>query len=427
MNDIQQHLIKLLKEIDEICRKNHIPYVLCGRTAKDACHAHKFMGEYVYASVLMHAKDMLKFRDAVKKIKDRAVESVLDYPEFPDGRAMRYVDENTTFLYGHLAHRYHHHGIYVTIQQCRSAGDSGLEKKLIRGFDKIINAVNVTELGGMSRKKRVALKGVQLAGKCLGKARVVRMLVRMQNLCMKKRSKKLAYIRPGKEDILLPGSSLGNVQQVVFEGENFRLPKDEDRFISLVWGKSWRTSEEEESVSSPHLLAASTDISYREVDLHRTLDENRQQVNRMIRERNALSGAIQALRKSIEKNWDVLFLTRERYRLYSLYKPVEAHLAEKLQAGDMDYLTVVMAPYLEQVVEYAGKGWAVQVSPVLDHVALELLKWQKQDAAAKKFGQALGAAALKPVTLEITDRLRSEAQENLNALLQQAAEETVQA
>ena len=188
MNSIQKRLVVLLKEIDEICVKNNIKYALCGRTAKDAYKDHIFLGEYMYASVLMNVKDFIKFRRIVKHKfkKTRAVESIMDYPDFPEGRAMRYVDEESTFLYGHTAHKFRHNGIFVTIQQCRCMPKNKFLKKVITKLDEVINFGTKTSLEGMGPKKRVAFKCLKVLGKLIGEASVVRMVIRLQNMFLKR-------------------------------------------------------------------------------------------------------------------------------------------------------------------------------------------------------------------------------------------------
>ena len=104
MNDIQKHLVKLLKEIDEICMQNDIPYILGERIAKDACQEHRFIGDYVNVKVLMRGQDFDKFRNLVAKKEDRVIESILENSAYPDGMSMRYVDETTSFIYGHMIH-----------------------------------------------------------------------------------------------------------------------------------------------------------------------------------------------------------------------------------------------------------------------------------------------------------------------------------
>lgn len=428
MNDIQKQLLILLQEIDEICEKHNIPYVLCGRTAKDACMNAGFLGEYVYASVLMHAKDFFKFRKIVSGMEGRATESILDNAAFPDGRAMRYVNENTTFMYGHNAHHYKHLGVYITIQQARTVAGNRIAAKASNAIDKLVTAVGMTaapHTETLSRKKRMLLKAIDLGTKLTGKERAIRMLIRTQNFFMPRRGKKLAYIRKNKTDIMLTPTMLTSTKATSFEGAMLRTALEEDAFNQQTFGRYWATDLKEEGISSPHLLVYSDTESYKELETQDILCENRNAIQRMMNERSALSAKISGLRKNIEKNWDILFMTRERYRLYALYKPVEEELLERLNEGDCEYLSIVMKDYLENVILYAGKGWPLQVSPMLDSLALEMLKRTGQVDAGKKFGQLLASVTLKPVSFTLTDDHLLAARENLEQLVAASQAETL--
>ncbi len=417
MNSIQKHLVVLLKEIDEICAKNNIDYVLCGRTAKDACKDHTFLGEYVYASVLMNVKDFLKFRRVVKQKfhKKRVVESIMDYPDYPEGRAMRYVDEETTFLYGHTAHRFRHNGIFVTIQQCRCMPKGALAKKAIKVLDDVINFGTKTSLEGMGKKKRFALKCLKAVGKLMGNARLVRMAVRIQNMFLKRKGNSLTYIRVGSKDISLAENTLRDVKCVVFGEESFAVPQSHDEFIKKVFGVKWASDDQLTDITTPHLLVASTEVSYKEFDIGSVLGD-RSRIERMMEVRNSLSSEISAKRKQIEKNWDVLFMTRERYRLYTQFKPIEDALYEKVAKAKAEYewLSFVLQDYTSSVKEYLIKGWPIQVSPKLDAVVMEMLRYNGEKDYVESFKKQLNEKNLNPITIDLEEKLKKAAVDSLH-------------
>lgn len=429
MNDIQKHLVVLLKEIDDICNRHSIPYVICGRTAKDAWKEHKFVGEYVFATLLMNARDFKKFRKIVNKemAGRRAVESILDYPDFPDGRAMRYVDEETTFMYGHLAHKYRHRGFYITIQQCRFVQTKKHRKKLIAALDKVINGYSNVNTVGMGWKKRLAVNTLHRCGKLFGEARMMRGLIGLQNKLIGKKGKNVAYIRPDKDDIVMPASMLTKTKRVIFEGEKFLIPNDHDAFIKKTFSATWASDEKPEPISSPHLLVTSTEVSYKTLDSQEVLDKNRHQIERMTNERSSLASRIKTLRTDIEKNWVVLFMTRERYRLFNLYKPLEETILAKAAENDTEWLDAVMADYLATVKEYAAKGWPLQISPALDALAVERLKHKGEAAAAKQFANLLATVKMKPITLVPDEQAAAKAQAWLEELFTPEEEETEEA
>lgn len=421
MNEIQIRLVQLLKELDELCAKKNIPYVLFGRTAKDAYKHNSFYGDYVTASILVQTKDFLRLRRAIAGKRSRKLESVLDCPGYPNGKTMRYVDEDTVFMYGHNAHLYRYHGIYVTIEPATALPQGAISGKINRLCNAMITAIGLTELPyevEIGKKKRIALKIIRFVAALLGKGFLVRSIFALQNLFVRK-GEKLVYLRKGKKDVPLPSGTFSKIKRTVFEGAEFCVPVDEEVYLQAVYGTYVDSEEKMEPVSLPHLLVASTEVSYRTLELSLLQDDLRIQTQKMMDERNALNSVISSFKKKIEKYWDVLFLTRERYRLYGLYKPIEGILQQRFEEGDYDWVNLVMQEYLDSVVTYAKKGWPIQVSLILDAIALKILGQQNASVAAS-FGQLVASNRLKPITLEIDEEMEQAAIENMKAVLEGA-------
>ncbi len=417
MNEIQKHLIKMLQEIDEICVKNDIPYLLCGRNAKDACQSHHFLGEYVYASIMMRGQDFNKFRKLVAKKKGRAVESILENPDFPAGMSMRYVDETTTFIYGHLSHNFKHKGIYITIQNCRKIPKSKYKRKLANGIDKLIAYAGSGDKAAFGKKMRLLCSMMDLGCKLFGKPFVIRRLVNRYEKLTATGGKNLAYVRPMKANIKIPASMFTSVKRVELEGSGFLVPSDTGLYLEKVYGKSWKTDKKKENISSRHLLVASTQVSYKDVDTDDSLYANRGEVNEIIEKRKTLTEQIKHLRGKIEAYWDLLFLTKERYRLYRLYMPVVEILQERLANREYGWLNIAMKDYVQTVKKYLPKELPIMVCPELDDLALEMLYYSGDLAAAKTFKKLKKSVALKSINMELDQRALEEALANLPATI----------
>lgn len=401
MNEIQRHLVTLLQEIDEICSKNGIPYILGGRTAKDACQNKNFLGEYMYASVMMRGQDFETFRALVQKKEGRAIESVRENPSFPGGMAMRYVDETTTFLYGDSAHNYRCKGIYVTIQKCRNIPKNKVKAKLANGIEKAIDFASISDLSGLSGNKYRAVMMLRQVSNIFGKAFVVNTLLNMQELLVRKNSSYLAYVRPMKDNINLPATMFTNTKRVEFGGASFTVPAEIEKYLEQVYGKKWKEDKKPEDISAKHLLVASTLVSYKDIDTDASLYANREEIISVIENRKTLTAQIKTLRTKIESYWDILFLTQERYRLYRQYRPVLDILHQRLENKEYTWLGIAMQDYITTVKTYLAKGWPVVVCPELDDLVLAMLEQAGNLGAVKNFEILKNSTKLKAIRMEL--------------------------
>lgn len=425
MNEIQGHLIKLLKEIDQICTQNGMPYLLGGRTAKDACQSHHFLGDYVYATVMMRGQDFHKFRKLVGKMEGRTVESVRENPDFPDGMAMRYVDETTTFLYGHTAHNYRCKGIYVTIQYCRRIPRNKYKARMANAIDSALTYAQVEDASGMGKKKKLVFNCLHLGIKLFGKRYVLKRLLSWQDKLTRTGGKKLAYVRPMKKNIRLPAAMFTEVQRVELEGEAFFVPVKYDAYLEQVFGKNWAIDERAENIASPHLLVSSTEISYKQIDNDESLYKNRRQINDLINKRKALAAKIKTLRDKIEGYWDILFLTKERYQLYRQYMPVVHILQEHLAVRDYQWLNLAMKDYMDTLGLYLSKNLPMTTCQELDTVALELMAYSCKLGQAQKFRRLCSSRALKPINVKLDENAADAALAQLPPVIRCTAENEI--
>jgi len=366
---------------------------------------------------MMRGQDFNKFRALVAKKEGRTIESIQEYPDFPGGMAMRYVDETTTFIYGDSAHIYRHKGIFITIQKCRNIPGNKYKAKLANGIEKVIAYASTPDISSLGRKKQMVIKGTRLIIKVLGKGFVFNKLMAIQDKLVKSGSGYLAYVRPMKDNINISTSMFTKLKRVELEGTAFLVPSESGSYLEKVYGKKWKDDKKPEGISARHLLVASTQVSYKEIDTDGSLYADRSAINKLIETRKTLSNQIKTMRVKIEKYWDILFLTQERYRLYRRYKPVLDILNEHLAKKEYAWLTTAMQDYLSTVKLYASKGWPVVVCPELDKLALELLYYSGDLAVAQKFKSLKSNAPLKEITLELDAQAREEALQNLPATI----------
>ncbi len=96
MNQEQEILHTLLRELDQTCRNNNLRYILSPRLAYNAVNGLGMPENLMYGMIMVAESDMEKLRLALTAtgIPDRAVESMADSDRFP-GFYLRYVDRST--------------------------------------------------------------------------------------------------------------------------------------------------------------------------------------------------------------------------------------------------------------------------------------------------------------------------------------------
>lgn len=383
MNEVQAHMVQLLGELDEICTEHQIPYVLYGRTAKDACVTGTFCGEYMNASILIPGQyfPILEQLVQVKYAGRRGVEWVGNNPRFP-GMHMRYVDEETTFMYGDSAHRYHHKGIYVSIERARQIPQGMRKAKLANWIDKVIEYAGVDDFTALDHKKQVAIRLMRLGVRCFGHERVIRTLLQFQNRLTASPSKQMAVIRYLKDNVNFSSDYFKAVKRVTFAGHSFFVPQKHGDYLNIVYGKSWKNLSPL-GVSAPHLLVTSTVVSYR--DLNVTIDQSGQEdITRIIQKRHSLTEQMKPLRAKIEQYWNVLFMTQCRYKLYRKYYPRKRELLLALENKKYHILLLVMQEALDAEEKWLKLGTVVSLDPEINQVIARLFAYQgKYDLVCK--------------------------------------------
>lgn len=96
-NELLDHGITLLTEIDRICRDNEIKYTIGGNLLVDSVVNQEITGDYTQIDIYMQESDFRKFMSLENKLPDdRKLESIYTNSYFVD-ESVRYVDTTTTY------------------------------------------------------------------------------------------------------------------------------------------------------------------------------------------------------------------------------------------------------------------------------------------------------------------------------------------
>ena len=119
--DIQ---IELLQEIEEICLKNNLNYVLAGENGLNAYLNHTIKNGPIDVSVAMTQGDIDRFCEIIEKEykNNRYVEGIFNSPKY-NPFYVSYGNKNTTYFNVVNIDNRIHHGIQVRIYPIRKAMD----------------------------------------------------------------------------------------------------------------------------------------------------------------------------------------------------------------------------------------------------------------------------------------------------------------
>lgn len=131
MNDNQAASLRLLDEIDQICKANNIKYYIHADTAAMAIKSGCYEGEYLSTAIEMTTQDARKFIAAFEAnpVRGRVIEHMGNSAEFP-GFKMRYVDTNTLYVPFNYYTNYQNKGIAIDFFFIRKSLSSKLFEKM---------------------------------------------------------------------------------------------------------------------------------------------------------------------------------------------------------------------------------------------------------------------------------------------------------
>lgn len=135
MKSKQDIQLELLAEIDDICSKNGLKYILIGQTALNAYLNHTVKNGTRMMSVAMTMGDMDRFCEIIENeySDDRYVEGMFNNPKF-NPSFINYGNKNTTYFNMVYLDNNIHNGIEVRIYPIRKHAE--LDGTIIKGWSK---------------------------------------------------------------------------------------------------------------------------------------------------------------------------------------------------------------------------------------------------------------------------------------------------
>lgn len=397
MTSQQAELLRLLSEIDSICRKHGLRYWLIGEQLLFACQNSRIKG--CEAVVAMFGDDFRKFREIVESTmaNSREIEGLDNNAELP-GSFFRYVNSRTTMFMCDYAHAYAAPGIAVTVSIIRDARASGIRRRFLKYLELGMEC-SVGNYGEPHKnwQSRVLYRTIRAL---LGRRRMAAFVERVAKGLEASDASGPAYVKTVKrKTVSLPAGYFEGSRHGVLEGQGFSIPEKPEVYLKKLYGPSWasrKISYRREDYSN----IASTVTPYK-VFLSRIpqglLDDEGFWKERATYLANYRMH-VDPMTKQQKANWECLFGIGERYRLWKLYQPLKPAIMRMWTEGRHDELDLLLEEYLSSAKAYAKKSRAVYFDDDIWEVLLGLCRLDGSDDFADKLESLRVAEGLGPVS-----------------------------
>lgn len=417
MTDIQKKIMKLVDEIDAICKEKNLFYALADQTAGCAMYSTKFTnGTYIFR-IMMPLSDICVLQEYLEShpIENRLFESY-EVNEKLEEFCFRYVDTRSLIIDGVNAFQYKYPGVAVTILPLRLT----IPPKKVLGSERYLNNTNVSAIASLNKnvpsswwhicicKTIVKLVGAKKAKKILRKKYCVTAHTAGIHLgalrCIFGSKAKLAqwvleenvklaslqsedseienywYMIPNSRIIHIPIEDIRNPEFVDFEKRTLPIVGNAQEYFRKLYGQSWevratkplQTIWEIQIISDANLpfaeylefIEKKDGWSMEEVLEHRKA-YNRWRIKEYQPAKRRVSHTFKRIRRSVD-----------RIDVWYQYRDKREQLKELFEKQNFEQLEAQMQLYLEKTEEYVSRKISFYIDEELFTYAAAI--WERQ-------------------------------------------------
>ncbi|MCR5667048.1 MAG: LicD family protein [Eubacterium sp.] len=396
MTGVQEKLMRLMDEVNEISAKHNLRYILANRTANRAMVNGEFVNETYEFLIFMPYADMLKFMEIVKeeKAQDRTIESILDNSKLRFN-FIRYVDKNTLLIDTASGKFISKPGIAVTIIPM-----SPVQKNAaIEGRENCLFLLNMGFSIGMIRKLFVGYKIDQkrFAGRKALKNRIpnLREGIKAYKAGGRKRlaedifsyyvknaqtnSDAYYYTAEDGKKIAIPKTYFEEVQEIEFEGRQFFVPKEWDKYGKILYDKGWQSDAVSGYAKADSVrVIFETNLPYEQYLAF--IEGKGKSLESIVEDKTQYNLWMRSTFKPKEEKVNHTFLrvrrSVDRIDMWQSMKSKREALKDAYEKQDIKTLTELMKDYLKKTNDYCKKGIGFYIDDELFQYAK--LIWEAQ-------------------------------------------------
>ena len=380
MKSYKKRLLELMEEIDSICQKNGLKYILSDKTAARAKKNGCFLTDPYTFNIMMDINDLIRFCEIVKDSgrKDRVIESFKNSASI-ENFYFRYADPTTTVINFKRGLLFKYPCVAINIKPLRHVMPEGFYAKLERV---------ITSPGS---KKRVFIKK-------LAKGLVYNHIVKENKAPA---GDTLCYYTNNRKWLKFPTETIKNTEKIPFHGLSLNVVTDIETYERKYYGKEWQ-----EIIDIPYQtvnvlqVISETDFSHSEFDellRKKGLPSADKLVKSWKKNDRWYSSARKGLAGEVERDYSYAKRTVRRFDMYQYYLPLLDTMKGYVKDKNFDELSKALAPYLNETYRYYKMNMGYYVCD--DLWKLAMIHWTIRE----KLGYAEKVKALIPKELLDTD------------------------
>lgn len=374
LNTMQGRLLRMLIDLEELCRANGIGFFLCGETALMA-YRDGTLSDRV--TVCIDAKSTNDFIAAVSKTsgydKQFVLESMLNNGSYPN-LEIRYCDLGTTDF---------------DIKNCRSYINNCLHITI-----KFIEHIPRTRITfALSRYRfrqyRKNIRSAAIDSNPAGSSALFRSMIRTASANSDK-----VWLN-GKQ---MKAGLFKKSTAVTIDGHEFAVPGKGTDYLALEFGNGWRKhecysyKESSENFISCNIPWTEYDRAFQGIDFDSYV--------RAQKEDKKFQEKFKKENVKVVKCYDILERTFDRIYLFQQYSPKKAQLMELDRLGKTDELRSELEEYIDFINKHYARGLGICFDQDILEITLKLLRSDVGDKYADDVRALIPEQHLKPIRLK---------------------------
>lgn len=374
MKRLREVQLALLEEIDQVCRRHGIPYILTGRTAHAATTRHELPAQVAIPTIAMTYKDACRVR-VLLDIPNREFEDFLQNRNI-DKAVFRYSNSSTFLGMAEDMGSFRSQGICVDIELIRGVPNQHLVARLLVALD---------AAGVICARLRNTARWSKLIWTILGV--IERRFFRM--VYCSRRLLRLPYLRISRfpsKSINFPRAFLLERKEISVCGRSFFVPKDLEDYMKLEWGFDWEKAPCHDQ-GNLHLSVWDCNTPYAVFSDFATSKVQIHWIRWFL-----LKARLRRLRRQIEGYWSILLYVRDYFSMSRLYIPQKEELLRQYSSSGIAAIMPQLTDYLNAIERQMASGLGLYFDEQLFALALEVLTRQYGKGYAERVRAAVPSA-----------------------------------
>lgn len=392
--ELQEKQYQLLKEIDSICDKYNIDYVLSGNTLLNGYYYNVFGDEYKTNTIIMTPEAALRFIEVcnIELPDNRSIDYMLNNP-MHNGHTIYYCDKDTLSIDMRKMKASENIGIHITIYILKKK-----DKNIFRWFTvRCLDAAQTLYERGMNGRKyngklhRYYWIGCMITS-AIGRRRIRKYIFNGYingalkndgNYYLSKNNYRRSISKYYKKEYF------SNCSYVKIYDYEFRAPCNVEDYIRDIHGKYAQEKVIIRNSELPLFKYADVNLSYEDIKDIIPEEEIERRLWDDYRRGSELTPEINKLNKRTRKYWNILLRSEDRIRLYEQYMPLKDEIIENFNQNKYDTVERMLQDYDKAVRDNMRKGLALSFDNDIFDVYCKLLRHNGEKDFADKLEEAL--------------------------------------